>query len=306
MHQLNKAWGAALAAALCCGALLAQDAVFRSDTRLVSIPTTVVDSRGHLVTNLKQDAFTVFENNKRQPISIFKREDTPVSLGLIIDNSGSIKEKRRGVEEAALAMVKASNPDDEVFIVNFNNEAFLDTPFTQDMKKMEEGLTKFDARSGTAMRDAIVMSMDYMQEKAKRDKKILVVITDGDDNQSSDSNTLEKMIARAQTSGILIYTFGILSDEERSKAKAAQRALKAIASSTGALSYFPLKMEEVGPLALEVAHEIRNQYFIAYSATNHVLDGTFRQIRVEVKGPNSPKARTRTGYWATKDEKPKE
>jgi VWFA-related protein len=305
MHQLNKTWGPALAAFLCGGALIAQDAVFRSDTRRVNLQATVVDNRGRLVTDLKQDAFTVFENNKRQAITQFIREDTPVSIGLIIDNSGSIREKRRAVESAALAMVKASNPEDEVFIVNFNDEAFLDVPFTHDMKKLEEGLTKFDARGGTAMRDAIIMSMDYMKEKSKLDKKILVVVTDGEDNYSSESNTLEKLIARAQQSGILIYTFGILTDEERSKAKAAQRALRAIADATGALSYFPQKVEEVGPLALEVAHEIRNQYVLVYPPAEQSLDGTFRQIRVEAKGPNSPKVRTRSGYWATKDEKPK-
>jgi VWFA-related protein len=292
-------------AAVCGGTLIAQDAAFRSDTRRVALSATVVDNRGRLVIDLKQEAFTVFENNKRQPITKFIREDTPVSLGLIIDNSGSIKDKRKPVEAAALAMVKASHPEDEVFIINFNNEFNLDVPFTHDVKKMEAGLTKLDASGGTAMRDAIVFGMDYMKKSAKLDKKILVVVTDGDDNYSADSNTLEKVIAQAQQNGILVYTFGILTEEDRSKARSAQRDLKAIADKTGALSYFPRTVEEVGPLALQVAHEIRNQYVLVYPPDEQALDGTFRRIRIEAKGPNSPKVRTRSGYWATKDERPK-
>src|ERR1035437_10887364 len=163
-------------------------AIFRADTRLVVCHTTVVDKNGHLVTTLAQDAFTVYENGVLQPIKIFHREDVPVSMGLIIDNSGSMRDKRAKVEAAALTLVKDSNPDDEVFIVNFNDEAFLDNPhgkaFTNDIKEMEEALTRIDSRGGTAMRDAIRMSIDHLKEKAHKDKKVLVVVTDGNDNAS--------------------------------------------------------------------------------------------------------------------------
>src|SRR5579871_5212494 len=146
--------------------LLAQDdPVFRSDTRLVLLPISVSDRSGKLVTDLPQKAFKVFENGAEQPIKIFKREDVPISLGIIIDNSGSMREKRQRVEAASLDLVRASNPQDEVFIVNFNEDAFLDVPLTSDIKKMEEGVARIDSRGGTAMRDAIEMSMTYLRKE---------------------------------------------------------------------------------------------------------------------------------------------
>src|SRR3974377_941815 len=173
--------------ALAAGLLCAQQPVFRADTRLVVCHVTWRDRSGHLVPNLPQDAFTVYENNVVQPIKIFRREDVPVSMGLIIDNSGSMRDKRARVEAAALALVKDSNPDDEVFIVNFNDETFLDNPTRKDFpkqnKEMEEALTRIDSRGGTAMRDAIRMSIDHEKEKAHRDKKVLAVVTYGNENR---------------------------------------------------------------------------------------------------------------------------
>ena len=160
-----------LAAALAAPVAFAQeDPVFRSDTRLVVLHATVVDSKGNIVTDLQRPAFKVYENNVEQPLKIFRREDVPISLGVIVDNSGSMRLRRNKVESAALQMVKASNRLDEVFIVNFNDDAFLDVDFTGEIKKMEEGLTRIDARGGTAMYDAISMSIDHLKAKAKRDK----------------------------------------------------------------------------------------------------------------------------------------
>src|SRR6516162_8789300 len=204
-----------------------QPTVFTSNTRLVVCHTTVMDRSGHLVTNLNRDAFTVFENGVQQEIKNVKREDVPVSMGLIIDNSGSMRDKRAKVEAASLAHVKDSNPGDEVFVVNFNDEAFLDLPhgkdFTSDIKEMEEALTRIDSRGGTAMRDAIRMSIDHVKEKAHKDKKVLVVVTDGNDNSSVIS--LENLVKAAQQSEVLLYGVGLLSDEERREAKRAERAL---------------------------------------------------------------------------------
>src|SRR5260221_12996999 len=139
-----------------------ETATFRSDTGLVVLHATVVDKSGRLLTNLQPSAFHVFENNVEQPIKKVLREDVPVSMGLIVDNSGSMRTKRGRVEASALALVKASNPQDEGFIVNFNDEAFLDQPFTSDVKELERGLAKIDSRGVTAMRDAIRMSIDYL------------------------------------------------------------------------------------------------------------------------------------------------
>jgi VWFA-related protein len=278
--------------------------VFRADTRLVVLPTTVVDKNGHLVTTLPREAFTVLENGVQQQIKQFKREDVPVSMGLIIDNSGSMREKRAKVEAAALALVKASNPDDEVFIVNFNDEAFLDNPrgkdFTSDIKEMEDALTRIDSRGGTAMRDAIRMSIDHVKEKAHKDKKVLVVVTDGNDNSSVVS--LEDLVKAAQQSEVLIYSVGLLSDEERREAKRAQKALEALAEATGGETFFPRDVSEVERIATQVAHDIRNQYTIAYTPLNQAMDGSFRQIKVTVKASGNPTVRARSGYYATPDQ----
>jgi VWFA-related protein len=278
--------------------------VFRADTRLVVLPTTVVDKNGHLVTTLPREAFTVFENGVQQEIRGFKREDVPVSMGLVIDNSGSMRDKRAKVEAAALALVKDSNPDDEVFIVNFNDEAFLDLPhnreFTSDIKEMEEALTRIDSRGGTAMRDAIWMSIDHVKEKGHKDKKVLVVVTDGNDNASIRS--LENLVKAAQQAEVLIYAVGLLSEEERREAKRAQKALEALAEATGGDAFFPKEVSEVDRIAHHVARDIRNQYTISYRPSNSVMDGSYRQIKVAVKAPGNPAPRTRSGYYATPDQ----
>jgi len=274
-----------------------EEATFRADARLVVLHATVLNKSGHLLTDLTQKAFHVYENGVEQPIKKFLREDVPVSMGLIVDNSGSMRTKRQRVEASALALVKASNPHDEVFIVNFNDEAFLDQPFTSDIKELERGLAKIDSRGGTAMRDAIRMSIDYLKENGKKDKKVLVVVTDGDDNNSS--GTLENLVKAAQQSEVLIYTVGLLSEEEKREAKRATRALNAIAEATGAKSYYPKELKDVDGVCQQVAHDIRSQYIIEYSPTNPALDGSFRQIKVVANGPNHPVVRTRSGYYAT-------
>src|SRR5262249_19028027 len=252
----------------------APDTTFRSDTRLVVLHATVIDKSGKFVTNLQQNNFHVYENNVEQPIKKVLREDVPVSMGLIVDNSGSMRTKRARVEASALALVKASNPQDEVFIVNFNDEAFLDQPFTADIKELERGLSKIDSRGGTAMRDAIRMSIDYLKENGKRDKKVLVVVTDGDDNNSSGS--LENLIKASQQSEVLIYTVGILAEEEKREAKRATRALNAIVEATGGKSYYPKELKEVDGICQQVARDIRSQYIIEYTPKNAALDGSFR------------------------------
>ena len=307
MRQLNNRILFCALAALAAMPLSAQSkgsqpeetTIFRADTRLVVLHATVVDKSGRFVTNLPQSAFRVFENNVEQPIKKLIREDVPVSMGLIVDNSGSMRTKRGRVEASAVALVKASNPQDEVFIVNFNDEAFLDQPFTSDIKELERGLAKIDSRGGTAMRDAIRMSIDYLKENGKRDKKVLVVVTDGDDNNSS--GTLENLVKAAQQSEVLIYTVGLLAEEEKREAKRATRALNAIAEATGGKSYYPKDLKDVDGVCQQVAHDIRSQYIIEYNPKNAALDGSFRTIKVAANGPNHPVVRTRSGYYATPD-----
>jgi VWFA-related protein len=284
-----------------------EDAIFSSDTRLVPLNVTVADKSGRLVTNLPQNAFQVFENGTPQQIKLFKREDVPVSMALIIDNSGSMREKRAAVESAALALVKDSNQHDEVIVVNFNDEAYLDTCqggaancFTSDIKVMEQALTKIDSRGGTAMRDAIKLSVGELKEKAKRDKKVILVVTDGNDNASA--TALESLVREAQQDDVLVYAIGLLTDEEKREAKKARRALELLTESTGGMVFYPKDVSEVDRIAHQVAHDIRNQYTIGYTPSNTALDGTYRQIKVTVKGQGNPLARTRSGYYATKEQ----
>jgi VWFA-related protein len=281
--------------------LIAQDdeATFRSDTRLVVLHASVIDAKGKLLTNLQRDAFKVFENGQAQQLRIFRREDVPVSLGLIVDNSGSMRNKRQKVESAALAMVKASNPKDEVMVVNYNDEAYEDVPLTSDIKKMEEGLSRIDARGGTRMYDSISMTIDRLREKGKHDKKVIMLITDGNDNASEVK--LEELVRKVSSgaSSIVIHCIGLLEEEGRGAARKAKRALEQIATATGGLYYFPKDLNEVESISKEVAEDIRNQYVLAYSPAQQTLDGTFRTIKVTANGPNRPTVRTRSGYYAS-------
>jgi len=305
MPQLSRrAFGAAMAGAgLAAAQNQEQDTglTFRSDTREVLLHATVVDRKGTFVTNLPREAFKVYEDGVEQQLKVFRREDVPVSLGLVIDNSGSMRRKRKKVEDAAMALVKASNPQDEVFIVNFNDVAYRDADLTSDHKKLEEGLSRIDAKGGTAMRDAISLSMDYIKEKGRKAKKVLLVVTDGDGTASSDTNTLEKLLSKAQRGEVLLCAIGILNEEDRRAAKRAQRAMELLTKQSGGIAHFPKDVESVEEVALQIAKEIRSQYIIAYAPTKPD-DGGYRQLKVTVKGSGLT-VRTRSGYYAKGDEK---
>ena len=279
----------------------AQDeaAVFRADARLVVLHTTVTDRGGAIVTDLPRTAFRTFEDGAEQQIKLFKREDVPVSMGIIVDNSSSMKNKRLKVERSAKDLVAASNPQDEVFVINFNDDVYRDVDFTSDQLQLAAGLSRIDCAGGTAMRDAIRAGVRYAKAKGKHDKKVLVVVTDGDDNMSETS--LDEIVREAQQREVLVYAIGLLSEEERDAAKRARAALDTITRATGGYVWYPKDVDEVGRIALQVAHNIRSQYIIAYTPANGKLDGSYRQIRVVASGPNHPVARTRTGYYATAD-----
>jgi VWFA-related protein len=284
---------------MCWHPALAEDddnVTFSSETRLVPLSVTVQDKTMHLVTNLSRSAFQVYENGVLQPLKVFKREDVEISLGLIIDSSGSMRNKREQVAAAALDLVKDSNPRDEVFIIDFNDEVYMDSDFTSDTVKMEKALAKIPVRGGTAMRDAIRTSIEHLKKGAKRDKKVLLVVTDGNDNASIIN--LEALVREAQNSGVLLYAIGLLTEEERSEAKKARRALDLLTEATGGEAFYPKDPADVDRIAHHVAHDLRNQYSIAYSPTNPKLDGSYRQIKVVVTGPGHPMARTRSGYYA--------
>ncbi len=267
---------------------------------LVVLHTTVIDDRQRFADGLKPENFRVFEDKVEQKLSVFKREDVPVSMGLVIDNSGSMRDKRPRVNEAAITLVQASNPQDEAFVVNFNDDFYLDLDkdFTSSIPELKEALERIDSRGSTAMRDAILGSLDHLK-KASKDKKVLLVVTDGEDNASR--NSLEKMIREVQKTDTVIYTIGLLGQENKKEAKRARKVLEQIAAASGGLAYFPENVDDVHNICEQVAHDIRNQYILAYYPTNTHRDGTFRAVSVEVippRGRGKLLARTRNGYYA--------
>ena len=274
--------------------------VFRKDVDEVLLHASVVDDKQHIVTNLDQSAFTVYEDGKPQTIVSFHHVDIPVSMGIVIDNSGSMREKRNKVNQAALNLVRSSNPQDEVFIVNFNDEYYLDQDFTNNLLLLKEALEKIDPRGGTALYDAVVASADHLKRFGRLEKKVLFLVTDGEDNASTDN--LEQAVKQLQgENGPSVYAIGILGDEEHPKR--AKKALEILAQRTGGIAFFPKTLDEVDEISRTVARDIRNQYAIGYKPTNPRGNGGFRQIRVEAKAKGHGKmtVRTKSGYYAGAD-----
>lgn len=267
---------------------------------LVVLHATVTDGKGHLVSNLDQKNFKVYEDNVEQKLSVFKHEDIPVTMGLVIDNSGSMREKRDRVTAAALTFVKTSNPQDEVFVVNFNDDYYLDLDkdFTSDLRELKEALEKIDSRGSTAFYDAAIGSLEHMR-KGNRDKKVLLVISDGADNASRYS--LEKTLQFAQQSDAVVYAIGLFGEETSRQRNRARKALLQLTQATGGVAYFPDSVEQVESICRQVAHDIRNQYTLAYYPSNSKKDGSFRTVNVvsiSPKGMGKLFVRTRTGYFA--------
>ena len=276
----------------------------QSQVNLVVLHASVLNDRSVFVPGLKQEDFRVFEDKIEQKLSIFKQEDVPVSFGLVIDNSGSMRDKRPQVNVAALTFVKTSNPQDEGFVVNFNDDYYLDTEhdFTSDLDEMKTALERIDARGSTALYDAVIGSLDHLK-KGTRDKKVLLVVTDGEDNASRHS--LENAVEQAQRNDAVIYAVGVFSDDDmkhnRRAMKKARGALFQLANATGGLAFFPENAADTEAICTQIAHDIRNQYTMAYYPTNAARDGSFRSVHVEVlppRGTGKLSVRTRSGYYA--------
>jgi len=273
--------------------------VLRTDVEEVVLNATVLDGN-RLVENLKKDNFQVFEDGVKQTIISFQHTDLPVSMGLVVDNSGSMAKKRPAVNKAALDLVEASNPQDEAFVVNFSDEAFIDQDFTSNIGKLRDGLSHIESRGGTALYDAIVASADKLVADGKRPKQVLVLVTDGEDNAST--LTLEQTIRRVQQlSGPVIYSIGLLFGDEmsRSEVRHARRALEMLSAETGGMAFFPRSLDQVDEIAGEVARDIRTQYTIGYHSTKPTSVPGFRRVLVtaDAKGMGKLTVRTRTGYF---------
>jgi Ca-activated chloride channel family protein len=273
--------------------------VLRTDVEEVELSATVLQGN-RIVQNLNRDNFQVYEDGVKQTIISFQHTDLPVSIALVVDNSGSMSKKRPAVNKSALDLIAASNPQDEAFVVNFSDEAYIDQDFTSDVNRLRDGLSHIESRGGTALYDAVVASADKLAADAKRPKQVLILITDGEDNAST--LTLEQTIRRVQQlSGPEIYSIGLLFGDEmtHSEVRHARRALEMLSTETGGVAYFPHSMEQVDDIAAEVARDIRSQYTIGYHSTKPSSVPGFRRVLVTAEAPGMGKliVRTRTGYF---------
>ncbi|MGA2539339.1 MAG: VWA domain-containing protein [Terracidiphilus sp.] len=273
--------------------------VLHTDVEEVDLNATVLDGN-KLVPDLKADNFQILEDGVKQTIISFQHTDLPVSIALVVDNSGSMARKRPAVNKSALDLIQASNPQDEAFVVNFSDEAFIDQEFTSDVNKLRDGLGHIESRGGTALYDAVVASADKLAADAKRPKQVLVLITDGEDNAST--LNLEQTIRRVQQlSGPTIYSIGLLFGDEmsHSEVRHARRALEMLSTETGGIAFFPKSLEQIDQISAEVARDIRNQYTLGYRSTKPTTEPGFRRIQVnaDAKGMNKLTVRARTGYF---------
>jgi Ca-activated chloride channel family protein len=265
---------------------------------LVVLHVSVTDERGQFVPGLKEENFRVFEDDSEQKISLLRQEDAPVSMGLLIDNSGSMADKLEKVNAAALTFVKTSNPEDEVFVAHFNDKYTFDRDFTNDVGELKKALEQADPDSSTALYDATATSLDRLK-RGYLDKRVLLIVSDGEDNSSQRS--LDAVLHEAQRSSALIYAVGLLREEKPESAERDRQALLALARATGGAALFPENLEDVEFTCAQIARDIRHQYTLAYYPTNTRKDGSFRSVRVQIVPPAGGEkisARTRTGYFA--------
>jgi Ca-activated chloride channel homolog len=267
--------------------------VFKKQVEEVVLHATVVDAEQHLVTGLSRNDFSISEHGVPQSITSFRREDIPVEMGIVIDNSGSMRDKRDKVSQAVMDLIRASNPQDEIFVVNFGTESYLDQDFTSDAHLLEAALHQVSARGSTALYDAIVASAIHLKNDTRLEKKVLLVITDGQDNMSQ--QTLQEAQRRLQqANGPTMYAIGLLGVQGRGR-----DALQAIAQGTGGVAYFPDTLDQVNNIARTIAHDIRSQYIIAYKPTKQNGKPGYASVQVQARAPGYSQltVRTRTGYY---------
>jgi VWFA-related protein len=279
----------------------AQDDVFKLNVNvdLVQLHVTVVDERDRNVSGLKQEHFRIMENRVEQPIALFKHEDVPVSLGLVIDNSRSIEPRKQRLDAGAIAFVRRGNSADETFIVHFDDAARVSRDFTGSIEDLEQTLVATKPFGQTAIYDALTLALDHM-DKAQHEKKAILLITDGMDNSSK--NSFEQTLERVRRSRVVVYTMGLLSASGGEKAEA---SLIQLADVSGGRAYFPNDVEEARMMMQRIASDLREQYTLGYFPTNPNRDGAWRSVRVEVHPPVGfpPKltADYRHGYYGPEE-----
>ena len=272
---------------------------------LVMLHATVTNHHGHLISNLTRDNIQVYENTLPQQIRVFQHEDVPVAAGLVVDHSGSMHNKLAEVSAAARTFVHSSNPDDQMFVVNFNEKVSLGLPgafrFSNSPAELEGAILRAPAGGKTALYDAIVDALGQLKA-SKLDKKVLVVISDGGDNASTHS--LTQVLDLAEQSSAIIYAIGIYDEDDPDSNP---RVLKRLARETGGEAFFPKKITAVVDICTNIARDIRSQYTIGYVPTIPTRNGGYRAIRVSARAPGHGKlvVRTRTGYIARPEQQEK-
>lgn len=270
--------------------------VFKKQVEEVVLHATVYDEERHMVTGLDKSAFTVLENGAQQPVTSFRREDVPVAMGIVVDNSGSMREKREQVNQAVLNLIHASNPQDQIFVVNFSQNYYLDQDFTSNVNLLQAALHQVSAQGSTALYDAIVASALHLNNNTLLNKKVLLVITDGQDNMSQE--TLQEAAQRLeQANGPVLYAIGLLGSGLQ---QSGRDALQTLAGDTGGVAYFPDSIDQVDNITRAIAHDIRSQYRIAYKPHNQNVKPEYQQLQVEAHAPGYSRltVRTRSGYYS--------
>ena len=270
------------------------------DVDLVVLHATVRDRKGRVVPDLRKQDFEIDEDGVRQSIRLFQHEDTPVTVGLVVDHSGSMRPKLAQVIAAARTFVQSSNPDDQMFVVNFNETVSLglpDTiPFTNDATELEHAISNAPVTGMTALYDAVAEGIERLRA-GSQEKKVLLVISDGGDNASAHS--LADVLKMAEQSSAIIYTIGLFDEADPDRNP---RVLKRLAHKTGGEAFFPDELSAVVALCESIARDIRNQYTIGYVSSNVTLKEVYRAIRVDARAAGHGKlsVRTRAGYMAGK------
>ena len=283
--------------------ILAQDLAreqetIRINSDLVALQATVRSHNGAFASNLGREDFQVYEDGVLQQISAFSSEDVPVTVGLIVDNSGSMKPKVADVIAAAMAFARSSNSQDQMFVVHFNERVSLglppNVPFADKEVQLREAVSRIKADGMTALYDAVAVALEHLK-KGNRDKKVLIVISDGADNASK--LKLAQVMAMAKQSDAIIYTLGLFEEGDPDRNP---RVLKQLAKETGGETFLPASLKEIVPICEQIAHEIRNQYTIAYVPANGKQNGAYRVIQVKAAAPGRGRlsVRTRAGYYA--------
>jgi Ca-activated chloride channel homolog len=268
------------------------------DVALVVLEATVRDHEGHAVPQLTRENFAVFEDGRPQPIRLFRHEDTPVAVGLVIDHSGSMREKLDEVTAGARAFVRSSNSNDQMFVVNFNEKVSQGLPqgmrFSDSVEQLAAAVSGRPAVGTTALYDAIIDALIRLKGSA-REKKVLIVISDGGDNASK--APLDRVLKMAEQSSAMIYTIGIFEPEDPDGKPG---VLRRLAHETGGQAFFPSRLTETVDICERIAKDIRDQYTIGYSSSSEKRDGRYHKIGVTARSTKGGKlsVRTRAGYSA--------